>query len=51
MLHGYLATHGKDLDFDQRQLMVRQGKGAKDRATLLPDRRSGIPTLNLPGLV
>lgn len=26
----------KDLDFKRRQIIVRQGKGAKDRATLLP---------------
>ncbi|WP_370374908.1 integron integrase [Candidatus Chloroploca sp. Khr17] len=33
-----LRLRVKDLDFDQRQLIVRQGKGAKDRATLLPDQ-------------
>jgi integron integrase len=27
----------KDIDFDQRQLIVRSGKGAKDRSTVLPD--------------
>ncbi len=27
----------KDLDFDNSLIMVRSGKGAKDRATLLPD--------------
>ena len=27
----------KDLDFGQRQIMVREGKGMKDRATVLPD--------------
>ena len=26
----------KDLDFERRQIIVRQGKGRKDRATLLP---------------
>lgn len=26
-----------DLDFEQRQLMVRRGKGNKDRVTMLPD--------------
>lgn len=25
-----------DVDFDQRQVTVRQGKGAKDRVTMLP---------------
>jgi integron integrase len=28
----------KDVDFGQRQLLVRDGKGAKDRVTMLPDR-------------
>jgi integron integrase len=28
----------KDLDFAQRQVLVRDGKGAKDRVTMLPDR-------------
>lgn len=27
----------QDIDFDYRQIIVRQGKGAKDRATVLPD--------------
>ena len=26
----------KDLDFDRRQIIVRQGKGRKDRVTMLP---------------
>lgn len=33
-----LRLRVKDLDFEQRQLIVRQGKGGKDRATLLPAR-------------
>lgn len=33
-----LRLRVKDLDFEQCQLMVRQGKGGKDRATLLPAR-------------
>ncbi len=28
----------KDVDFDYSQIIVRSGKGAKDRVTLLPDR-------------
>ena len=28
----------KDVDFDQHQLIVRDGKGGKDRITMLPDR-------------
>ena len=27
----------KDIDFDQRQIMVRDGKGMEDRVTILPD--------------
>jgi site-specific recombinase XerD len=27
----------KDVDFEQRQIIVRDGKGEKDRATMLPD--------------
>jgi integrase len=26
----------KDLDFDRQQIVVRQGKGRKDRVTMLP---------------
>ena len=26
----------KDLDFDQRQILIRDGKGFKDRVTVLP---------------
>ncbi|CAN5205477.1 integron integrase [soil metagenome] len=32
-----LRLRVKDVDFDQHQLVVRDGKGAKDRATTLPD--------------
>jgi len=31
-----LALRVKDLDFDRHQIIVRQGKGQKDRATMLP---------------
>jgi integron integrase len=31
-----LALRVKDLDFDRQQLIVRQGKGRKDRMTMLP---------------
>jgi site-specific recombinase XerD len=31
-----LELRVKDLDFDQRQIVVRRGKGQKDRVTLLP---------------
>lgn len=33
-----LRLRVKDLDFSRRQLIVREGKGSKDRATILPDR-------------
>ena len=32
-----LTLRVKDVDFDYRQIVVRHGKGAKDRRTLLPD--------------
>jgi integron integrase len=31
----------KDIDFGYRQIVVRDGKGAKDRVTLLPDKLEG----------
>src|SRR5690606_8000039 len=33
-----LRLRVKDLDFDLRQIVVREGKGGKDRVTMLPDR-------------
>lgn len=33
----------KDIDFDRREILVRDGKGAKDRVTMLPERL--IPSL------
>lgn len=39
-----LRLRVKDVDFGYRQILVRDGKGAKDRVTMLPDslvRRSG----------
>lgn len=32
-----LETRVKDLDLDRRELMVRNGKGGKDRVTVIPD--------------
>lgn len=32
----------KDLDFERRQVMVRDGKGQKDRVTMLPDRLADL---------
>lgn len=32
-----LRLRVKDLDFDRRQIIVREGKGLKDRVTMLPD--------------
>ncbi|HEX5056974.1 MAG TPA: integron integrase [Gammaproteobacteria bacterium] len=31
----------KDVEFERRQIIVRDGKGGKDRVTLLPDRIAG----------
>ena len=33
-----LRLRVKDIDFDQRSLIIRSGKGNKDRVTLLPDK-------------
>jgi integrase len=33
-----LALRVKDLDFDRRQLVIRRGKGQKDRLTMLPTK-------------
>ena len=33
-----LRLRVKDVDFGRRELLVRDGKGAKDRVTMLPDR-------------
>jgi integrase len=32
-----LRLRVKDIDFEQRQIVVRDGKGAKDRVTMLPE--------------
>lgn len=33
-----LRLRVKDIDFSERQIVVREGKGGKDRLTMLPDR-------------
>ncbi len=33
----YLRLRIKDIDFEQSQVLVREGKGEKDRLTMLPD--------------
>jgi integron integrase len=33
-----LRLRVKDVDFDRREIVVREGKGGKDRVTMLPDR-------------
>jgi integron integrase len=37
-LNECLALRVKDIDFERRQIIVRDGKGGKDRVTLLPSR-------------
>ena len=37
----------KDIDFAQRQVMIRDGKGGKDRVTMLPDRLAPLLTEQL----
>lgn len=36
-LHEALRLRVKDVDFERREIVVRSGKGGKDRMTLLPD--------------
>ena len=36
-----LRLRVKDVDFTRREIVVREGKGAKDRVTMLPERLSG----------
>ena len=37
----------KDLDFERGELVVREGKGGKDRVTMLPRRLNGLPRAHL----
>ncbi len=37
----------KDLDFERREIVVRDGKGRKDRVTILPDALSPLLTAHL----
>jgi integron integrase len=37
-LHEALQLRVKDVDFDRREIVVRDGKGRKDRATMMPER-------------
>jgi len=45
-----LDLRGKDLDFDRHQIVVRQGKGRKDRVTMLPDAARETLTAHLAGV-
>src|SRR5256885_16502630 len=45
-----LRLRAKDVDFAYRQILVRDGKGAKDRVTMLPDV-AGQPLPAQPGAV
>ena len=40
----------KDLDFDRGQIQVRDGKGKKDRVTVLPERYAGPLKAHLEGV-
>ncbi len=41
-------VRGKDLDFERRELTVRDGKGGRDRLTLLPQSLvAGLPPLGV----
>jgi integron integrase len=45
-----LRLRVKDLDFEERALLVRAGKGAKDRITMLPDQLIGPLREHLRGV-
>ena len=45
-----LRLRVKDLDFAQRQIVVRDGKGMKDRVTMLPDSLMGPLRAHLEGV-
>lgn len=45
-----LRLRVKDLDFAQRQILVRDGKGMKDRVTMLPDSLAGPLRAHLEGV-
>jgi integron integrase len=45
-----LRLRVKDLDFDMNQIVVRDGKGAKDRVTMLPDRLKAPLSRHLEGV-
>jgi hypothetical protein len=37
----------KDVDFTRREIVIREGRGAKDRMTMLPERLVGPPQAHL----
>jgi site-specific recombinase XerD len=41
ILEAIWKTQVKDVDFQQHQILVRDGKGQKDRITMLPERFAG----------
>lgn len=45
-----LSVRVKDLDFDRRELIVRDGKGRRDRVTMLPDMLRGPLQEHLGGV-
>jgi integron integrase len=42
-----LRLRAKDVDFERRELLVRDGKGARDRVTMLPDQLAGAMRAHL----
>ncbi len=39
---GVRALKGKDVDFERREILIRDGKGAKDRVAMLPESLTGL---------
>ena len=46
-LEDCLELRVKDLDFDRQQIVVRQGKGRKDRVTMLPSAVREVLTAHM----
>ena len=44
------ACAHKDLDFERREILLRNGKGRKDRVTMLPEILASDLTTHLEGV-
>ena len=46
-----LRLRVKDVDFEHNQIIVRDGKGSKDRITLLPETSAWILKKHIPDYI